>query len=542
MLFKAEEYEAALTRSIDPNDYQEPRHFAEDYQVVEMVKKSLNVPGSNQIQRKDRALIKFLGAEARNAETNQRLWTEELPHWFGEFSYRVLDLLGDLSPGTLNEIAELSGFGPGANVGVASEGLVKSIKFDSKPACTKAAQEVLAGLMPPSVRDYWGENLLEKTRVVRGNGHFTVPKNWWIERCAAKEPLWNSYLQSGIGLHMRKRLRRFGINLQTQEWNQFLASMAEDWRLATIDLSSASDLLAKLLVFLALCYNGDRDGKRWYALLNVARSSEMKMPDGGGWRVLEMFASMGNGFTFPLETIVFYALIQTVVPQEEWCLCTAYGDDLIVPQAYAHCLVERLEAVGFLVNDKKTCLAGAFFESCGTDWFQSQNVRPFYLHKDPDNPAPYALQAANALRAWCLRVYGELPLKYARLWRWLKGQVPQAWRNPVPKELGDVGLHVGVSEAQKMGVRTTEDIGPGQDFHQWEGYIVYPVKVEAVYQDRRSFGVMRVSLLQLRMPPEETRQLGGLEAIRGLYGRIRTNKSVVLWKDDFSWASPHPGS
>jgi hypothetical protein len=538
LLIDAEDYTQLNALTLQWADYQEPKHFAEDYQVAELLQKSVCIPGVTDTEREEAALRKFLAAEARNAETNDRLMANTMPPWFGDVSSYVLEVLGPLGETELENIAESAGFGPGVNVGVRSEGLVPSIKFDTKPVCTEALLPVLEGLMPERVSDFWGVNLRSKTKVVDGNAHFTVPKSWKIKRCAAKEPLWNSYLQGGIGSHMVKRLRRFGVNLHEQGLNQALAEKALDWGLATIDLSSASDLMSRVLVWLLLCYNQCESGKRWFHLLSQARSPVMKIA--GERKLLEMFSSMGNGFTFPLETIIFLSVVRSVVPRDEMCLCTCYGDDIIVPQVYARTVVERLEYLGFLVNSKKTCLAGTFFESCGTDWFLGQNVRPFYLHKDPDNPAPYPLQAANALRAWCLRIYGCLPRRFRALWQWCVDQVPEPWKNPVSPREGDVGIHCSTVEALKTRrsarcPQPRKGVASDLDYLGWEGYIVKFARVTPVYVDRKSFGVLTCGLRQLGNPTNSSIATRGREAVRGLYGRIRTETGVVVY-DDFAWA------
>jgi hypothetical protein len=253
------------------------------------------------------------------------------------------------------------------------------------------------------------------------------------------------------------------------------------------------------------------------------------MPD-GTLRKLEMFSSMGNGFTFPLETILFLAVIRATVPSFKRCQTAVYGDDMVVPREYAGAVIERLEYLGFQVNWKKSCLAGAFFESCGTDWFMGKNVRPFYLSRDSDNPAPYQLQVANALRAWCLRVYGTMPENITPVWKWLKSQIPMGWRNPCPPTLGDVGLHVSESEALKSNTVQLAAEQPGYEGH--EGYLLRIAKVKPVFQDRRSFGVLccRIAAIGTDLnSPLETR---GLEATRGLFGKVRTGMVVALWEGD----------
>lgn len=261
MRLAADDVVGLLERPIRAHDYQEPKHFATDYQVSELLRKSLNIPGVGKQEREAAALSKFLAAEVHNAATNQRLATERLPDWYGVFSGHVLTILGLLDGCALDTIAELSKFGPGANVGVRTEGLVPSIKYDTKPVVTADLQPLLPAVMGERVADYWGVNLPLKTRVVNGNSHFTVPKSWNIERCAAKEPLWNSFLQLGIGRYITRRLTHFGVDLHDQRLNQALAEKAFTWGLSTIDLSSASDLMCREVVFTALCYNNHPDRK-----------------------------------------------------------------------------------------------------------------------------------------------------------------------------------------------------------------------------------------------------------------------------------------
>lgn len=228
---------------IDPSHYQEPKRFAEDYQVAELLTKSRNLLGFDQKARQEAALGKLLACEVRNAETNRRLWCEKQPQWFGDFSYHLLRVLGPLEERELNKIAELGHFGPGAAVGVRTDGLVPSIKYEANPVCTPGLVPLIKGLIPPMVEQYQSEVSAE-IKAVRGNAHFTVPKNYKIERCAAKEPLWNSYAQLGVGSFIASRLKRFGVDLHDQTRNQALARDAYNWNLATLDLSSASDLMS----------------------------------------------------------------------------------------------------------------------------------------------------------------------------------------------------------------------------------------------------------------------------------------------------------
>jgi hypothetical protein len=274
-----------------------------------------------------------------------------------------------------------------------------------------------------------------------------------------------------------------------------------------------------------------------------------------------MYCSMGNGFTFALESALFLAVCRTVVGVDQRHHLAVYGDDMIVPQGSVAEVVERLEYLGFKVNTRKSCLAGRFFESCGSDWFDSQPVRPFFLRWDNESPVPYALQIANALRLWCFRVYGCCPSEFRSLWRWLKGQVPKAFCNPVPISLGDVGLISSLDEYLSD--------EPEVQAHSWpwfEGWNVRHAHVTSVDVEKRSFGVLAYALdnaastdatLDTNLDPLLDRRpqgwlrsvaiaaknrdpgmaTGGREAVRNQYGKVLTKKShVSQWhKADLTW-------
>jgi hypothetical protein len=97
---------------------------------------------------------------------------------------------------------------------------------------------------------------------------------------------------------------------------------------------------------------------------------------------------MGNGFTFELESLIFYAVVKATC--EEMGLndfeinrsVAVYGDDIIVPRAVAPQLYERLTLFGFAVNEDKSFTKGFFFESCGADYYDGHDVRPFFLRRD----------------------------------------------------------------------------------------------------------------------------------------------------------------
>lgn len=567
-LLKDGDFAGYLSLRVDPDRYDNPKHFAEDYLVASVLRKSVTMPLG--VDTRAEALRKFKLAEGRNSETNDRLWDNPLPEWWGDYSSELLTILGPLEKGDLDEITLLCKHGNGGTVGVKGEGLVASDKYDSTPTVTQQGLKFFTALLPACVGELYTSC---KMKVVQGSHWFSVLKDATTDRSCAKEPTWSMWFQLGIGRKIAKRLRRFGVDIRDQTRNQILASTAQRSLRATVDLSQASDLNARNGVLLALTHNKDSQGQRWYHLLDMARSHKIRLPvgeDAYEWKPLEMFSSMGNGFTFPLETALFLAMARSVVPHDEHCEIAVYGDDIIVPAHCAEELMTRLEFVGFKVNRSKTFLAGRFFESCGTDWFDGQNVRPFYLRNDPEQAhVPQELIAANRLRAWVEQVYGYCDCRYEDLWSWVVGEVPRPWNNRVPSTLGDVGVHSSQDEIPAF-TRPKEALAELGSYrgNAWEGVVVKHVKMAPETVEKRSPGVLMSALARLETPrkdgvwsarcvrsasrrpvvyetvwegrwsddPSSMTALNGCEPVRGYLRLVSTTKTVVpAWGNQTAW-------
>nr|URG15951.1 MAG: RNA dependent RNA polymerase [Leviviridae sp.] len=198
-----------------------------------------------------------------------------------------------------------------------------------------------------------------------------VPKDAKSFRSIVVEPSLTSYYQLGIGNYIATRLRGTGIDIHNQETNQNLARLGSvRGSLATLDLSSASDTISTELVR----YLVPDD---WYSLLCGFRSGVVEYQ--GEPIVLEKFSSMGNGYTFPLETLIFYALTWAASPHHERSFINAYGDDLVCGSESATSVVSLLNYCGFTVNKTKSYTDGPFRESCGADFFRGINIRPYRL-------------------------------------------------------------------------------------------------------------------------------------------------------------------
>jgi len=171
------------------------------------------------------------------------------------------------------------------------------------------------------------------------------------------------------------------VNFTDQKVNGDLALRgSRDGRLATLDLSKASDLLSLDLVAAVF-----EDQKELCNYLLNSRSIGTVTPAGD--LIFRKFAPMGSALCFPVQAIVFYSLLVgrmvangerlSVAAKKVW----VYGDDIIVPTHFVPEAMEVLESVGLKVNHDKSCYTGYFRESCGVDAYKGVDITPVKLKK-----------------------------------------------------------------------------------------------------------------------------------------------------------------
>jgi len=231
-----------------------------------------------------------------------------------------------------------------------------------------------------------------------------VPKTALTHRSVLVEPNLNGLLQKGIGEYMARRLRLFGVDIRDQTRNQRLAQQGSlSNELCTIDLSSASDTISYEFVKLVL----DDD---WFALLAASRSCSAILPDGSVIH-LQKFSSMGNGFTFPLETLLFWCVTKAALLSQDGVV-GIYGDDIICPSWAYDDVVRALQFCGFTVNTGKSFCDGPFRESCGADYYLGMDIRPVYLRHQIDGRSLFVLHNGFYRRGrldWAERVLRIIP-------------------------------------------------------------------------------------------------------------------------------------
>lgn len=477
-----------------------------------------------------RALEKFRAAEHTCRRINQRFNAERRVGERGHVSLRIrarayiVRAIGH-EP-NLPLIYESCGFGPGASVGVHGNSTHFAEKLcKEKWTCTGGALDYARAAMSgdthirehllgdPQYSDHSCESFRRafegRVQVVDANKIVFVPKTAKVHRTIAIEPLLNGYLQTGVDQYMKRALRRMGHDLEDQSKNQMYAAMGSLGGFnpyCTIDLSSASDSVAINMV-------RDLLPPDWFSFLCCLRSPSYRM--GGSTQSVrfEKFCSMGNGFCFPLETLIFASLAYAVGVETGDRDFSVYGDDIIVRQRTALYLIEVLKFHGFSINRDKTFIIGPFRESCGADYFGGVNVRPYTLTHLPKTDRD-VYKFYNGYQARSHLAFGDiLPV--------ISGVLPASrYLRPVPGP-DDTALTV------PMDVFMSSRCARWDRYTQawtWKEYIDHPVS-----DDRRAppavqmYGLLRGARPSRGHVPEQLLRRKTRTAVKKSYGPNRTN-------------------
>lgn len=255
---------------------------------------------------------------------------------------------------------------------------------------------------------------------VRGNKLFFAPKNAEISRVCGTEANLNMLIQKAVGEFLEFRLAwYFGINLSTQPTNnQELARKGSiDGSIGTIDLVSASDCIGAS--FLSKCL----EPSFVKSMIFASRSEGSILPD-GTFMKLKMVSTMGNGFTFPLQTIIFASVVRACYQLMELpsdCPRTqfgVFGDDICVRCEAYEFVCRMLAKLGFTVNVRKSFNSGPFRESCGSDYVAGSDTRGVYV-TSLETPQ-HVYSTINRLARWSSLHGIPLPATFKLLMSWAR--------------------------------------------------------------------------------------------------------------------------
>jgi len=330
--------------------------------------------------------------------------------------------------------------------------------------------------------------------IVPGSAWFSVPKSREIQRACATEPNLNMLFQKALGIWIEKRISKVcHINLANQQYlNQILARRGSISGLyGTIDLKSASDRNSMAMIEEFFPPNF----VRWIKLF---RSPECQLPSGTSVK-MEMCSSMGNGFTFPLQTALFLGVVSVCyklsgIPQlrnqnvrrqpvdpgnflgslrlDERVIpgnFGVFGDDIIVERESYELCCHYLRLLGHVVNDQKSFNSGYFRESCGADFFAGYNVRGIYI-RSLETPLD-VYSAINRLTVWSAKHGVNLSRTMQLLLGWVKFL-------PVPFSAADTeGVKVPYDEARPLGIKTAEK-SIKEDSENWQAVLYKGIAIQ----------------------------------------------------------------
>lgn len=390
----------SMNDALTPSEYVSPAVLLRDRQIVECFKKYSfqNSP----FNKREKALIRFWEAEEMCASANRRLArnvflggseivSEPVLMVLNHARRAISHCLGTFSP---DEMLGGSRFGPGATLCVTGPFTTEYFKLsEMEPTVGSGAfayaeallnhdpkwLAYLSGMHPMDVAGRFNlvaDEVAPELRVTDQNKVTFVPKNAKTERSIAIEPYFSLYFQLGVGRMIRKRLKkRWGIDLDSQTANQEGALQGSvDGSLATIDFAMASDTLSQALVRMML-------PEGWFKHLNRLRSPDFLLD--GVKHHYHKFSSMGNGFTFELETLIFASIGRGVCsflnldPEK----VIVFGDDVLLPTDAVDLFTTVTTYLGLKINAEKSYSYGRFRESCGTDFLEGNDVRPVYCEE-----------------------------------------------------------------------------------------------------------------------------------------------------------------
>lgn len=239
-----------------------------------------------------------------------------------------------------------------------------------------------------------------------------VPKDSRGPRLISCEPLEFQWIQQGLSRaivsHVESHfLTRGNVRFTDQEPNRNAALIGSaTGKYATLDLNEASDRVSLGLVHLLF-----PDPVK--TALLATRSLGTRLPS-GEYLKLHKFAPMGSALCFPILALTVWSLLSAGfealhadVGSDAYIY--VYGDDVIVPTAYAAHAMSILSSFGLKINQDKSCTKGFFRESCGMDAFKGVPVIPVRIRTawtHSRRPESYISWLSYARSFWDKKYYG----------------------------------------------------------------------------------------------------------------------------------------
>lgn len=430
------------------NWYNDISRYMIDYQATVLLSKLPPKQSSSVLA--DQAIAGFRASEERNKVINSQ-WLLSDGRYGPITDLNDQELLDNIRQVVRNILGRAPSLQTLMNQGEWTSGASVSISHAKTCLYTKVKEATTITL--PLARALFAEQVVYNDAIpalpltlVPGNKVTTVPKNITTDRTIAMEPDINCFMQRSIGVSISKRLRRFGIDLSDQTLNQRACARAFRDGLATIDLKNASNSVLLMPVMQILPDD-------WARLVELTRSPygtldsrKDVLSHQAEWFEYSMLSSMGNGYTFELESLLFFSVCIA-------CGCDiwdtfVYGDDLIIPQAKVEPVCRMLNYMGLEINWCKSFISGAFFESCGVYFYHNCDVTPFKI-KELLHATKDSVILLNKLREFA-HLYNRFDgcAKWVLpTWQMCLRRIPDTLRRTLKGPRGSLTVWMNVSEA-----------------------------------------------------------------------------------------------
>jgi len=536
LLYKYGEHKQLLGLDIDPHDYHLDNvdRFHRDYQAVKFLSKHSGLNTGYDL--KANAIAKFLQMEEQCKQTNSRfksyadLEKSAYADWLFSLRRKIDLILGEFC---VEELFEKSSWGPGVSTLVKGEDVSATRKFQSETGITDEWYALVRSALPAAY-PLWFEEECESNSLFTmevGNTIITVPKNSKTDRVIAVEPGLNLYFQKGVGAMIKTRLRAVGVNLTDQRTNQRLAKLgSKTGDLATVDFSSASDSIAWAVVHKLF-------PERWFTVLNGLRCKRGKLGD----QVIEWekFSSMGNGFTFELESLIFYAAALVAC---DYANCgsfsvNVYGDDVIINKQAYHLYVNFCEFLGFTVNSEKSYATSWFRESCGSYFFNGFDVKPIF-HKEKLSNVLSVYKLANSIRGLARRfgLNNHCDMRFRSTWRLVLQGLPNTLRSvKIPYGQGDGGIHSNFDESTPVIFRNKNyESRPHVNGDGYSGYAFICLAERSVLKPQDCRGLLLERLVGIQgthlehLNRRETSDVPSPLSVRSIGSHVRASTRLTV--------------
>lgn len=322
-------------------------------------------------------------------------------------------ILGAINP---EEIARLAKFGKKSSIGCPLRLAYIDHKLTDRRAFTGSADCASWFFKEITPKDPVLDRIVKRLGIQPGHSNLrhvflvleNVPKTWKVHRGITPLTLIDLFYSYGVGRAIQRRLKEHGLDIRhlQDRHRTMIRKFSVSLTHVTADMSAASDSISSDLLNFLL-------PRPWYNLVKLAITHQVKVGDDLCYT--ESVLPMGNGMTFPLETLVFFALMKaTGNLARVRGKYSVFGDDLIYPSPLHEYIVQVFPDLGFELNLEKTFRSFPFRESCGEDFYRGVPVRSFYLK----NEESYILRGAR-LEAFLYKCINGL------LRRWDEHEIPR---------------------------------------------------------------------------------------------------------------------